>query len=337
MRSGHGRGDEKVRLSVAEAKDVGARALLSLGYDAEEAGYIVDHLVLNAMAGYPFAGLPRIMAIRDAPERKMARGAVKVVKETPLSLQIDGGNQIAYVAVTRAAEMALAKAKTSGVCIMGMGNSWYSGRLANYVEPAARAGYVAIHLSSAIPIVAPHGAARPMFGTNPICIALPKKPDPVIVDVGTAQTMWGHVLLQAFLGIPLPEGYGIDALGQPTTDAAEVVKGAILPIAEHRGSALSFAVQALSLMGASVVPWNEYRGWGYLFVIFDPELLCPRERFNHDLDALIQKIKALPKRDGVSEILIPSERSYVARRDAEKNGILFDRKVIDELRIMGGR
>ena len=332
--SGHDKGGDKIRLSIAEAKDVGAKALRGIGYSAEDAAYIVDHLVLNAASGYPFAGLPRIMAVRDAPERKMPVTSIKVVKEPPVSLQIDGGNQIAYVAVTKAAEMALAKVKKSGICIMGMGNSWYSGRLANYVEPAARAGYVAIHLSSAIPIVAPHGAARPLFGTNPICIAMPKKPDPVIVDVGTAQTMWGHVLLQAFLGIPLPEGHGIDAKGRPTTDAAEVVKGAILPIAEHRGSALSFAVQALSLMGASVVPWDEYRGWGYLFVFFDPDLLCPRERFEHDLGALIAKMKALPKREGVSEILIPSERSYVARKESEKNGILFDRKVIDELKAM---
>jgi LDH2 family malate/lactate/ureidoglycolate dehydrogenase len=335
--SHHDSGGEKVRLSIGAAKGVGASAVQGLGYSAEDAGYIVDHLVLNAASGYPFAGLPRIMAIRDAPERKMPVSAMKVVKETPISLQVDGGNQIAYVAVTKAAEMALAKAKKSGICIMGMGNSWYSGRLANYVEPSARAGFVAIHCSSALPIVAPHGAARPLFGTNPICVAMPKKPDPVIVDVGTAQTMWGHVLLQAFLGIPLPEGHGIDAQGSPTTNAAEVVKGAILPIAEHRGSALSFAVQALSLMGASVVPWEEYRGWGYLFVIFDPGLLCPRERFEQDLGLLIEKMKSLPKRAGVKEILVPSERSYVARKEAETNGILFDRKVIDELKAMAKR
>jgi LDH2 family malate/lactate/ureidoglycolate dehydrogenase len=328
---------EQVRISVAEADDITRRALLSLGFSAEDAGLITGHLVLNATSGYPFAGLPRVLAIRNAPGMTQPQSPLRVVKETPVSLQIDGGNQIAYVAVTRAAEMALAKVKQSGVCIMGMGNSWYSGRLANYLEPAARAGYVGIHIASASPMVAPHGAAKGLFGTNPICIALPCEPDPYIVDLGTSQTMLGHVMLQRFLGIPLPEGHGIDATGNPTTDPAAVLDGgAILTMAGHRGSALAFAVHALGLIGASVVPWEEYRGWGYLFVLFDPALLTTRERFQHDLSALVERIKSLPRQPGVDEIMIPSERSYRARQESAANGILVDRRVADELRRMGG-
>jgi LDH2 family malate/lactate/ureidoglycolate dehydrogenase len=331
-------GDEQILIGLEEARKVTGRAVMSLGFDAADAALIVGHLVLNATSGYPFAGLPRVLAMRDAPWLKRPRQPLRVVKETPVSLALDGGNQIAYVAVTRAAEMALAKARQSGVCVMAMANSWYSGRLANYLEPAARAGFVAIHTASAIPSTAPHGAAKAAFGTNPICVALPCEPDPYIVDLGTSQTMKGHVALQRFLGIPLNSGEGIDSEGKPTTDAAKVLGGgAILTMAGHRGSALSFAVQALGLLGAGGLAPEQNEGWGYLFVMFDPDHLTTRGRFQQDLKALVARIKDLPRQPGVEEIFVPSERSHRARREAEASGMVpVGRKVLDELRRMGG-
>lgn len=322
-----------MRLSVEDAQSLSQRALAGLGYSAEQAAMIADHLVLNAMSGYSFAGLPRILAIKDAKERTLPTQDLRIVSETPVSLQLDGGNQVAYIALTQAVDLVLEKLKLSRVCLMSMGNSWYAGRSFNYVEKLGRAGYAALLFISGPPLVAPHGAAKPLFGTNPICVAFPIDPDPIIVDLGTSAAMAGEVFLHAMLGKEMPPGVGMGPDGLPTQNAAEIVKGAILPLAGHKGSALSFAVQALGLFGATVLPQDRRDGFGYLLLAFDPTLLCPREAFVTALAELREKIVQLPRAPGFESIEVPSDRTYRNRRNAQA-GIEVDSDVVRRLEVL---
>ena len=160
---------DTVRLTVAEATALGEQALKRAGYDGEGARIIVDQLVDNALCGYKFAGLPRILAIAGDEKTRRTRAPVKTVHETPVSALLDGGNNVGYIVAYRAAEVAIAKARASGMASVGAHNSYYSGRNAYFVEKIVREGLVAFHASSAHPRVLPPGAARPMLGTNPIC------------------------------------------------------------------------------------------------------------------------------------------------------------------------
>lgn len=192
-------GPDTARLSVAEAVALGERALTRAGYAGEDARIIVDQLVDNALCGYTFAGLPRILAIAGDERTRRARTAVRVVHETPISALLDGGNNVGYIAAYRAAEVAIRKARANGMASVGAYNSYYSGRNAYFVEKIVREGLVAFHVSSAYPRVLPPGAARPMLGTNPIAFGFPSADGPVIVDLGTASFMWGEVMLHAQL------------------------------------------------------------------------------------------------------------------------------------------
>src|SRR5258705_11644702 len=220
---------DTVRLNAAEATELGARALRAIGYPDDEAKIIVDQLIDNALCGYPFASLPRILAIATDPMTRKARQPIKVVHETPLSALIDGGNNVGYVSCYRGTRIAIDKAKQSGFASVGIYNSYYSGRNAYFVEMVAKEGLVGIHVASAQPRVLPIGGTRPALGTNPICIGFPSAHGPVVFDMGTAALMWGEVMLHAHVDRPLPEGIGFDAQGSPTRDAKAVLEGGVVP------------------------------------------------------------------------------------------------------------
>jgi LDH2 family malate/lactate/ureidoglycolate dehydrogenase len=323
-----------VRLSVAEAVALGERALTRVGYSGEDAKIIVDQLVDNALCGYKFAGLPRILAIAGDERTHGPRKPVRIVHETPNSALLDGGNTVGYIAAYRAAEAAIRKAKTAGIASAGAYNSYYSGRNAYFVEKIVREGLVAFHVSSAYPRVLPPGGAKPMLGTNPICFGFPSDDGPVIFDMGTASFMWGEVMLHAHLKEPLPEGVGFDEHGNPSRDAAEVLKGGVAPFGGHKGYGLSFAIQALGLLAGSALTRGQVRDYGFLFWALDPNIMLPGGEFKSQMSEYVRQIKATPRRPGIEEIRIPSERSMRDRERRRKEGIVIERKVVESLRAL---
>jgi LDH2 family malate/lactate/ureidoglycolate dehydrogenase len=325
---------DTVRLAVAEAVALGERALVRVGYGGEEARIIVDQLVDNALCGYKFAGLPRILAIAGDEKTRKARVPVKIVQETPVSALIDGGNNVGYIVAYRAAEVATGKARAAGMASVGAFNSYYSGRNAYFVEKIVREGLVALHASSAHPRVLPPGAARPMLGTNPICFGFPSDDGPVIFDMGTAALMWGEVMLHAHLGEPLPDGVGFDENGRPSRDAAAVLKGGVAPFGGHKGYGLSFAIQALGILAGAARAKGEVRDYGFLFWVVDPEVMLPGGEFKRQMSDYVREIKSAPRQPGVDEIRIPSERARRERERRRREGIVLERKVVEALRAL---
>jgi LDH2 family malate/lactate/ureidoglycolate dehydrogenase len=325
---------ETVRLSVAEATALGERALTRVGYSGEDARIIVDQLVDNALCGYKFAGLPRLLAIAGDERTGKTRAPVKIVHETPVSALLDGGNNVGYISAYRAAEIAIRKARAGGMASVGAYNSYYSGRNAYFVEKIVREGLVGFHVSSAYPRVLPPGAAKPMLGTNPICFGFPSDDGPVIFDMGTASFMWGEVMLHAHLKEPLPEGVGFDEHGNPSRDATAVLKGGVAPFGGHKGYGLSFAIQALGLLAGAALTRGEVRDYGFLFWALDPNVMLPGGEFKSQMSEYVRQIKATPRQPGVEEIRIPSERAMREREQRRKEGIVIERKVVESLRAL---
>jgi LDH2 family malate/lactate/ureidoglycolate dehydrogenase len=322
---------DTVRLSVTQATAIGERALQRVGYGGEDARIIVDQLLDNSLCGYRFAGLPRILAIAGDEKTRAARTPITVVRETPLSALLDGGNHVGYIVAYRAAELAISKARQHGMASVGAYNSYYSGRNAYFVEKAVREGLVVLHVASAKPRVLPPGGARPALGTNPICFGFPSTKGPVIVDMGTASLMWGEVMLHARLGHPLPEGIGFDENGRPTRDASSALRGGVGTFGGHKGYGLSFAVQALGLLAGAPLARGEVQDYGFLFWVVDPHVMLPGGDFAARMAELVDKLKATPRQPGVDEIRIPSERAMRERERRRKEGIVLDRKVLDAL------
>jgi LDH2 family malate/lactate/ureidoglycolate dehydrogenase len=325
---------DTIRMSVAEATVLGEAALQRVGYSGEDARIIVDQLVDNALCGYKFAGLPRILAIAGDEKTGKARTPVQVVHETPLSALMDGGNNVGYIVAYRAAEVAIDKARKHGMASVGAYNSYYSGRNAYFVEKVVKEGFVAMHIASAKPRAVPPGAARPALGTNPLCFGFPSDNGPVIFDMGTAALMWGDIMLHAHLGQALPEGIGYDENGTPTTDANAALRGGVATFGGYKGYGLAFAVQALGLLAGAALARGEVQDYGFLFWVVDPNMMLPGGDFQRQMAELVTKIKATPRQPGVDEIRVPSERAYRERERRRKEGIVLERKVVESLKAL---
>ena len=320
-----------IRVSVDEATRIGERALKAIGFSQEDTDIILGQLIDNALCGYPFTSLPRILAIANDPKTKNPKRPVTVIHETPVSAMLDGGNNVGYVVVEKAADVAIEKAKSSRFSVVGAHDSYYSGRNAYFVERVVNAGFVTLHTACGRSHVVPPGGTRPALGTNPFCIGFPSSNGPFIVDMGTAALQWGEVLLHAHLDAPLPDGVGVDQAGMPTRDANEALRGGVVPFGGHKGFGLSLAMQTMGLLAGAALPRGNVQDYGFLFITFAPDLLLPADQFAEQVTALIAAVKATPRKAGVDEIRIPSERAFREREIRRREGIVLEQKVVDAL------
>ncbi|MES2561116.1 MAG: Ldh family oxidoreductase, partial [Pseudomonadota bacterium] len=240
---------DRVRLSADEAQTVAEDAFRRMGYDAEEARIIAEHVVAAALCGYEYSGLPKILNVVEHKQLREPRRRMRVLRETSVSTLFDGGNNNGMVTMYRATQVAIAKAREHGMALVGVNNSWMSGRSAHYVEMIARAGLVGIHsVSSTIHVAAPD-SREPVTGTNPIAFGFPTEAEPFVIDLGTSAFMGTDLIFQRRREALLPEGVALDAQGLPTRDPAKV--HSLLPFGGYKGFALSLAMQALGVLGGS--------------------------------------------------------------------------------------
>ncbi len=326
--------EERVTLDVREATTLGVNALERVGYNAEEAGIIVANLVDAELCGYPALGFARLLSIVEDPRLREPRTPVIIVRETPVSALIDGGNHVGLYSLHRAAEITIEKARASSIALVGVHNSFFSGRNARYVELVARAGFACIHTACSEPFVAAPGGRAAELGTNPLAFGLPCEPDPLILDISTSAIARSEVMLAARVGQPLPEGVAIDPDGLPTRDAAAALMGALLPFGGHKGFGLALIAQALGLLGGAALPRGRVQDFGFLFIAFDPGLLMPPAQYKEQLAELVRRIKATPRQPGVGEIRIPSERGFRERERRRRDGLSIARAVHDRLKIL---
>ena len=320
---------DRIHLSVAVAREHGERALRGIGYDDEESRILADHMLDAALCGYEYSGLAKILNIPEHRRFKRPRQPISVIRETEVSALYDGGNNVGMLAMYHATRAAIAKAAARGFSIVGVTNSWMSGRSAYYVEMIANADLVGIHTASSSRNVAPFGGARPALGTNPIAFGLPSADGPVVLDMGTSAFMGTELALRERLGQLLPDGVAIDSQGQPTRDPKAARLGALLPFGAYKGYGLGFIVQALGVLAGSGMDPDQDDG--YLFIVLNPELLLPLDQFKREVSGLVDRIKSVPRQPGVDEIRIPGERAFRSRERLRHEGIEIDRLVYDAL------
>ncbi len=324
----------RVHLSVDEARSLGERAMRGVGYDPEEARIVTDHVIDAALCGYEYSGLAKLLNVPEHRRFSLPRQPMKLLRETEVSALYDGGNNVGMLAIYHAAKATIEKAKAHGIALVGVTNTWMSGRNAYFVEMIANEGYVAIHTASSGGAVAPLGGIKPILGTNPIAFAIPTEDGPLILDMGTSAFMATELQLRVRLHEALPEGVAIDRDGRPTTDPAAAQAGALLPFAGYKGFGLGLIVQALGVLGGAGMVEGAVDG--YLFVAFRPDLLIPLEQCKREVSALIERVKAVPRAPGVAEIRIPGENSARNRERLRREGLDIDQLVYDELHRLAG-
>ena len=197
-------------------------------------------------------------------------------------VRVDAGGGFAQPALAAARSLLIEKARSAGIAVLAIRNSHHFAALWPDVEPFADEGLVALSVVNSMTCVVPHGAQRPLFGTNPIAFAAPRAGgEPIVFDLATSAIAHGDVQIAARKGELLPEGMGVDSQGQPTRDPKAILGGgALLPFGGHKGSALSMMVELLAaaLTGGNFsfeFDWSKHPGaqtpWtGQLIIVIDP-------------------------------------------------------------------
>jgi LDH2 family malate/lactate/ureidoglycolate dehydrogenase len=319
----------RIHLTVVEARTLGETALRNIGYDEYQARIICNHVIDAALCGYEYSGLPKILNLPEHKRFKMPRRPIRTLRETPVSRQLDGGNHNGMYVLFEATQVAIDIAKINGIAVVGVTNTWVSGRSAHYVEMVAKEDLACIHMLSSSRAVAPLGGIAPIFGTNPIAFGVPSTRGPIIFDMGTSAFMQTELFLRARRGQELPEGVGIDAQGRPSRDPAQVKLGALLPFGGHKGYGLAFMMQAFGVLAGSGLDPDKDNAC--LFIVFKPELLMELEQFKREVTELVDRVKSTPRQPGVDEIRIPSERAFREREKLSREGIVIDKLVYDLL------
>src|SRR5687767_11540476 len=321
-----------MRIPIPEATDLVVRVLQRAGMKDEPARIVADHLVDANLCGHEFSSLPRALAIADELRKKPPPGEIRVVREDRCSAVIDGGDNIAYVVSITAIDKAIEICRKNGVAVVGANNTWFSGRLAYYVERAARQGLIAMHTTNTTARVAPHGGIDRLMGTNPFAIAFPGEDGPLIIDIGTSSTSWGDVVLSRTKGEPLPPDVAVDSNGQPTVDPDAALQGAFLPWGGHRGSALSLVSQLLGILAGSAVVIEDVSNYGLFFLVLDPEVLMPGGMYKSRVSELRRTIAGNRPAPGTAKVRVPGDGSLEQRERARAAGVVqIDDKVYSRI------
>ena len=321
-----------MQLSIKDATDLAVRALTRAGMAAHAAKVVADHLVDANLCGHEFSSLPRLLAIADELRKKPPPGDISVVRENRCSAVIDGGDNVAYVVSITAIDKAVEICKDAGVAVVCANNTWFSGRLAYYVERAARQGFVALHTTNSTARVAPYGGIDRLLGTNPVAVAFPSDDDPLVIDIGTSSTSWGDVELARAKGESLPEGVAVDVQGRMTTDPVAALAGAFLPWGGHRGSGLSLAVQLFGVLAGSAPVIDDVSNYGLFFLVIDPEVLMTAGDFKARVSELRRTIKSSRPMAGASRVRVPGDASLQRRKEALAAGMVnLDERVYQRI------
>ncbi|MBC3453266.1 Ldh family oxidoreductase [Pseudomonas mosselii] len=254
------------------------------------------------------------------------RAEPQVSDLAPAYVRVDAKGGFAQPALAAARPLLVEKARTAGIAVLAIHNSHHFAALWPDVEPFADEGLVALSVVNSMSCVVPHGARKPLFGTNPIAFAAPcAGHDPIVFDMATSAMAHGDVQIAARAGEQLPPGMGVDAEGQPTTDPKAILEGgALLPFGGHKGSALSMMVElmAAALTGGNFsweFDWSGHPGaktpWtGQLIIVIDPRK-AEGEQFAQRSRALVDQMQMA----GLTRM--PGERRYREREVAGREGV----------------
>ena len=309
-------------------------------------GVPVDHARTQAklfigaeMRGTASHGLLRLRRVVERLKRGRAvAGETGHQEWTAKSfLSVDGRRGLGPVVALAALDAVIPRARETGIAIAAIRNAEHLGAIAFYADYVARQGLTVIALTISEALVHPFGGRKAMIGTNPIAIGVPATPEPLVLDMATSLVSMGKIHDHANRDAPIPQGWALDADGNPTTDASAAKHGAIAPFGGPKGYALGLAFEVLvaslaeSAIGTGVKgtldsehPSNK----GDLFIVIaPPHAQAARALVTEYLDA----VRASPPADPEKPVLIPGDRAHAARAKSLAEGVTLDDGLWEDL------
>jgi len=303
---------------------------------------VSNYLIKAELLGAPSHGLARLKMYCDRIKKKLikARPKIKIKKISNSISHVDADNSIGFIAADIGIKQAIKNAKKTGIGLVAVKKSGHYGLSSFYADQAVKNNLLVFCFTNAPAALAPYGAKKSLFGTNPICFGVPTGKTPFILDASTSMINRGKIRRASKLGKKIPYGVALDKFGNITTDANKALKGTQLPIASFKGSGLAWMVDILSgvLTGSSHSgktkdPFDDFSGpqnMGHLFITINPKIFVGKN-FLKEMKINISRIKKLPKAKGFSSILYPGERKNKTYRKNLNKDISIPSKILNEI------
>ncbi|MFD9317584.1 Ldh family oxidoreductase [Streptomyces sp. NPDC060053] len=299
--------------------------LESSGTDADIAECVADSVVGADLAGHPSHGVMKVPSyIRDIEHGKLTpRARPEIVSESPTTAVVDGHTSFGHLTARFTVDLAVEKARASGLAAVSASHTHHTGRLGGWSERIASAGMIGMLMGGeAQPPykVVPHGGRTGALATNPVTWAVPRDDaPPVLLDYATSVVSIGKIQAAKARGEQVPADRIIDAEGVPTTDPdAFLGGGCLLPFGGYKGYALAVVAEllAIGLSGGDAFAGKERSSCLFVLAI-DPGCFRRSDGLSGFVDATVARLKAARPADG-EQILIPGEPEELARTSASR-------------------
>ena len=328
------------RYTLVQLEEFAEKILRAKGLSSKDAKYIAKIVVNSEAMGIKTHGIA-FLGYVDAQQKDNLDPTAKpvIVKEKGSTVLIDGNGGFAQLAMKLAVEKAAEKAKANWVAMVGIRNCAWMAAVGAYLLPLAKEGFLCELWAQTSTCVdaAPVGGLDGKFSTNPVALAFPAEPNPVIADFATTIVSMGKVNVMAKAGQFAPEEIFMDKDGNYSSDPKVVQQGGTILFLGgkhygHKGYGLSLWNEALTAMagGSCNNPASKTRQ-SFNLTVIDPEAFGGMKYYNKEMQRFLMHVKDSRLKPGVDKIRLPGEYEIDAIADSEKNGIPLAESMVQTL------
>ncbi|HEX7468573.1 MAG TPA: L-sulfolactate dehydrogenase [Methanobacterium sp.] len=326
-----------MRITAQQERSIVIEILNIMGVPRKDASIVADVTVDADLKGFSSHGIGRfpqyLKGLKCGTIKTEAE--ITIEKETVSTALLKGNHMFGHVVAHRGMELAMEKAKKTGIGLVGIHESNHFGVAGYYSDMALMEDLVGVVIANTEPAMAPIGGKEPIIGTNPLAISIPSNKHYVSVDMATSASARGKLIEALRKGEKIPENVALDAEGMPTTDPEAALKGSILPFGAHKGYALAFMIEILAgplvraSFGKDVVGTANPEKMctkGDLIAAIDPSKFGDLEEFKEDVDDFVAEIK------NSGNVFIPGDMEVRNIEKFKKEGIPLDDKLLLQLK-----
>ncbi|BDC48138.1 malate dehydrogenase [Bryobacterales bacterium F-183] len=333
---------EIVLIAADELREFAADLLRRADLPAPDAMLTADSLVAANLRGVDSHGVqlipPYVHQIRAGNIRPGVRG--KVVSIDGSCIVYDGEFGVGQVTARECCEHAIRTAKHHGMASVAAREANHFGAAAYWAQMMSKEGMMGMVFCNATALVAPWQGREARFGTNPICVSLPG-PNQWLLDMATTTVAMNRIYKAEASGEPtIPEGWALDAQGQPTTVTAEAVKGSPMPLGGYKGSGLAFLIEILCAVLSGGAISTQVGGLrvterpirtSHFFLAMDVARFMPIPEFTARMDMLVSMVKSSAPAVGYEEVLVAGEPEWRTEAERRENGIPIAKSIWESL------
>lgn len=317
------------------------------GSSEREANLVATNLVLANLSGHDSHGvgmMPWYVKYLATGGLAMNRHAT-VTADLGAMMMVDGQKGYGQVIGHEAMQLGVERARQHGMALVALRNSHHLGRIGQWAEDCAAAGFVSVHFVNALlwPLVAPFSGSDARFATNPFCVGVPRRGEPaIILDFATSKVALGKVRVALQSGKEVPTGALIDSAGRPTCDPRVMFEadaagklGAMLAFGEHKGYGMAVVCEILggALTGGATLHESTHLDGihnNMLSIIIDPARLGDAG-FHREMESFIEWLRRSPLAPGHDKLRIAGEPE-LEKRAERAGGIPIELATWNDLR-----